>query len=249
MADVVSAEALLEQAYTALERVRTTQFATIRSIAGVLAERIGKGGVVHVFGTGHSKAFAMELANRAGGLVPMHAMSIDDLLLRDKRVVHEIDSPQLERDEVVARELLGLYDIRSDDAAILVSNSGRNGSQVEMALQLKARGLPVVCVSSIAHTTQVTSRHSSGKRLFEVADHVIDNCTPYGDALFAHSQLDARVCALSSITGAVIAQALTAEMIRALLDGGHKVPVLISANVDGSDAHNAALRKKYAGRI
>jgi uncharacterized phosphosugar-binding protein len=246
---VVHAEAVFEVLSNSILKVKETQLNTLKTVARMFAERIQDDGVIHIFGTGHSKAFAMELSNRAGGLVPMHAMSIDDLMRYGKRDVDDINDPTLERDPNVARELLACYDIRDADAVILVSNSGRNGSMVEMAIQLKQRGLPVVCVTSLAHTTQVTSRHPSGKRLFEVADYVIDNCTPYGDAALADERLSTKVCSLSSITGAVIAQVLTAEMTQCLLAAHYPVPVLMSANVDGADAHNETLRQKYEGRI
>lgn len=246
---MVHAGAVFEVLSNAILQVKETQLNTVRTVAHLLAERIQEEGVIHIFGTGHSKAFAMELSNRAGGLVPMHAMSIDDLMRYGKRNADDINDPTLERDPDVARELLECYDIRNEDGVILVSNSGRNGSMVEMAIQLKQQGLPVICVTSLAHTTQVTSRHPSGRRLFEVADYVIDNCTPFGDAALADERLSTKVCSLSSITGAVIAQVLTAEMTKCLLDADYPVPVYMSANVDGADVHNETLRQKYAGRI
>jgi uncharacterized phosphosugar-binding protein len=246
---MVHAEGVFEALSKSIVEVKESQLHTIRTVAHLLADKIQHDGVIHIFGTGHSKAFAMELSNRAGGLVPMHAMSIDDLMRFGKRTVDDINDPTLERDANVALELLECYDIRDTDAAILVSNSGRNGSMVEMAIQLKHRGLPVVCVTSLAHTTQVTSRHPSGKRLFEVADYVIDNCSPFGDAALHDDRLATKVCSLSSITGAVIAQVLTAEMTKCLLESGFPVPVFMSANVDGADSHNEAVRKKYEGRL
>lgn len=213
-----------------------------------LAEVIVNGGVVHIFGTGHSKAFAMEMSNRAGGLVPMHMMSIDDLW-RSKNAPDDIHDPSIERDPAVAHDLLQLYDIRPEDGVIIVSNSGRNGALVEMALLMKQRGLPLICVTSLAHTQSVTSRHPSGKRLFEVADVVIDNCGPIGDALLEAPELATRVCSISSVTGAVIAQCLTAEITRNLIEAGVEVPILMSANVDGADEFNQRLTARYAGRI
>jgi uncharacterized phosphosugar-binding protein len=243
-----SAEAFFRMAREAVDRVERTQLSGIRRAADLLAPRLFDGGVVHVFGTGHSRAFAMELSSRAGGLVPFHAMALDDLATKGSRPMEDVLDPALERDPAVARELLGLHDVRPEDAFVVVSNSGRNGSTVEMAMAAGERGLPVVAVTSLDHTRVVTSRHPSGKRLFEVADVVIDNAAPLGDAVLELGG-GARVCALSSITGAVIAQALTAEIARRYIDAGRVPPVLLSANVDGADERNAMLREPYEGRI
>jgi uncharacterized phosphosugar-binding protein len=248
MADGPSAEAFFEVARRALEQVERTQLQDIRKAAEILASRMLAGGVVHVFGTGHSEAFAMEMAGRAGGLAPVHAMTLKDLALRGTRPFDDVIDPTLERDPTVARELLSLYDVREEDAFVVVSNSGRNGSTVEMALAAREEGFPVVAVTSLDHSRQVSSRHPSGKRLFEVADVVIDNGAPFGDAVL---EVDGgvRVCAVSSLTGAYIAQALTAEIARRYMDSGEEPPVLVSANVDGSDERNAELRRRYEGRI
>lgn len=244
----VSAETFFAEALKAVEFVRSTQMENIRRAAGILADRLLRGGVVHVFGTGHSRAFAMEMAGRAGGLAPVHAMALEDLALRGVRPAGDLEDPTLERDPEVGRQVLRLYDIRPEDAFVVVSNSGRNGSTVELALTAKRHGHPVVAVTSMQHTTRVTSRHPSGKRLFEVADVVIDNGAPFGDAL-----LDAgdgiRVCSVSSITGAFIAQGITAEIVRRYREAGKVPPVFVSANVDGADEHNEQLRQAYAGRI
>ena len=246
---MVSAEAFFQQVEISLNQLMQTQVDTIKSSAKILAKCIQANGVVHVFGSGHSRAFAMELSNRAGGLVPMHAMSFDDLLRRGVKELDDIRDPSIERDPNIAHQLLQLYDIRENAAAILVSNSGRNGALVEMALLLRKRGIPLIVVTSMEHTSQVTSRHPSGKRLFELADFVIDNCGPLGDAILDDDALATKVCSISSVTGAVIAQCLTAEITKNLIAQGVEVPVLISANIDGADEHNAKIRGLYAGRI
>lgn len=244
----VSATDYFAAAWDAALRVKDSQFDAVRQASVLLAERMRAGGVVQLFGTGHSRSFCMEMAGRAGGLVPMHAMYLGDLALSGRYPVGEVRDPAFERRSDVARELLELYDIRPEDAFIVVSNSGRNGATVEMALLARERKLPVVVVTSLAHTTAVASRHPSGKRLFELADIVIDNCAPYGDAV-----LDAgpglKVCAVSSVTGAVIAQALTAEIVAQYRQHGEEPPVLVSANLDGADDHNARIRARYGSRI
>lgn len=244
----LSAMEFFAVARDAITQVQTTQVDAIQRASAVLAERMRSGGVVQLFGTGHSRAFCMEMAGRAGGLVPTHAMYLGDLALSGRYPVEEMRDPAFERRPEVARELFDLYDVRAEDALVVVSNSGRNGSTVEMALIAIEKKLPVVVVTSMAHTSAVASRHPSGKRLFELGDVVIDNCAPLGDAVLDMGQ-GAKICAVSSVSGAVIAQALTAEIAAQYQRHGEKPPVLVSANVDGADDFNIQLRAQYGSRI
>ncbi|MEW8978700.1 MAG: SIS domain-containing protein [Symbiobacterium sp.] len=245
----ISAEVFYKAADEAIARLKATQLPQIKKAGEILAEAILKGGVIQVFGTGHSKAFAMEMAGRAGGLVPAHAIEEDILFLNGVYPVEERKNPYLEREPKIAHQILAQYDIRPEDAFIIVSNSGRNGSTVEMAAEVKRRGHKLVVVTSMAHTTAVTSRHPSGKKLYEFADVVIDNCGPMGDALLEVEGQPIKVCAISSITGALIAQGITAEIVGHLVAAGQTPPVYISANVDGADEHNEALKARYGDRI
>lgn len=244
----VSASEFFAVARDAIAQVERTQTDAIKRASVLLAERICGGGVVQVFGTGHSRSFAMEMAGRAGGLVPVHAMYLADLALSGRYRAEEMRDPSFERRPEIARELFGLYDVRPEDAFVVVSASGRNGSTVEMALIAAERRLPVVAVTSMAHTSAVSSRHPSGKRLFELGDVVIDNCAPFGDAVLDTGK-GAKMCAVSSATGAVIAQALTAEIAARYHERGDEPPVLVSANIDGADLHNARVRAQYGARI
>ncbi|RIV26463.1 sugar isomerase domain-containing protein [Alicyclobacillaceae bacterium I2511] len=246
---MVSADEVYHGTVSILDKIRETQFSRITAVAEKFAESIEKGGVIHIFGTGHSKAFAMEMSNRAGGLVPMHMMSIDDLLRRGDLQLNDMKDPSIERTPQIANQLLDIYEIQSEDAALIISNSGRNGALVEMARLFKQKGMFVAGVTSMSHSTQVTSRHPSGKRLFEMVDLVIDNYGPLGDAFLSDPRLDAKVCSVSSISGAFIAQCLTAEITRALLQRNQTVSVLMSANLDGADERNEALVARYKGRI
>jgi len=226
----------------------------------IMASCLSNDGVVQSFGTGHSQAFAMEIAGRAGGLIPTHAINLVDLVLFGVRPVSELGGPQFERDETVADQLYGLYDIRRQDAFIIASNSGANGSIVGLALKAKQAGHPVIAVTSLQHSQGVVSKHSSGKRLFEIADVVLDNLAPYGDATIDvddgianadHGTPDAgiRMGAVSSITAAYLAQLLTVGTAVKLRAAGIEPPIYLSANIPGGDEHNQALEKLYGARI
>ncbi len=204
----------------------------------LLVSAVRRGGVIQAFGTGHSQAFAMEVAGRAGGLIPTHAIVLRDVVLRGTR----------ERDESVADELYGLYSFDPADVFVIASNSGVNGSIVGLALRAKAEGHPVVAVTSLEHTNAVEPKHSSGRRLSEIADLVIDNRAPYGDATIELGD-GLAAGAVSSITAAYIAQLLTLGTAQRLRDAGEVPPLYRSANIPGGDTHNDALKARYGERI
>jgi uncharacterized phosphosugar-binding protein len=230
-----------------LERVVQTQGEAIHRAASIFADAIDRGGVVHAYGSGHSKAFAMELANRAGGLVPMNRLDIVDLILAGWPA-EQVLKPDFELDPEVGPALLGCYRIESNDVFIIASNSGVNPSIVGMALRVKDLNHQLVAVTSLEHTSQVPSLDSSGKKLYELADVVIDNCGPLGDALLELPG-GGKACSISSLSGALIGQMLTAETIGILLERAHQPPILISANVPGGREADEKLRQQYAGRI
>jgi uncharacterized phosphosugar-binding protein len=215
----------------------------------LIATAIENGGVLQAFGTGHSEAFAMEIAGRAGGFIPSHQIALRDLVLLGARTDTSIlAGAALERDGGVIDELYDLYEIHPADVFLIASNSGVNSSIVGLALRAKADGHPVIAVTSLEHTNAVAPKHPSGKRLAEVADVVIDNLAPYGDASIGLGD-GLRVGPVSSITAAYVAQLLTigaAERIRA---NGVVPPMYVSANIPGGDEHNDVLEKQYGARI
>ncbi|MTI65523.1 MAG: SIS domain-containing protein [Firmicutes bacterium] len=246
---MINSNAFFKNVEKNIEKLKYTQKDNIIEAAKILTDRLLDDGVVHIFGTGHSKCFAMEMCNRAGGLVPMHRITLDDLALKGIIKGVDLKDPTLERRTDVAYKLWNLYKIQKNDAFIIVSNSGRNGSIVEFASIVKERKMPLIVVTSLKHTESVDSRHPSGKKLYQYGDVVIDNCGPKGDALIPLEGIDIKACSVSSITGGFIAQALTAEIIKGYLDKNINPPILISFNVDGADEHNQKLLKKYEGRI
>lgn len=209
------------------------------------------GGVLQAFGTGHSQAFAMEIAGRAGGLIPTHAIALRDLVLRGSREPGVLLGGTLERDESVAEELFGLQELHPADVFLIASNSGVNGSIVGMALEAKKAGHPVIAVTSLEHTAAVSPKHSSGLRLSEIADVVLDNRAPYGDTTVGLDDQDAAptVGAVSSITAAYLAQLLTLGVAERLQSQGEAPPLYLSANVPGGDEHNTVLKQRYGTRI
>lgn len=225
----------------------STQRENIAAAAALVADALAADGVVQAFGTGHSQALSMEIAGRAGGLVPTNMLAIRDIVIYGGDRAADVDR-LVERDPAVAHRIYELAEVHPEDVFVIGSNSGGNGSIVEMAQLVRDRGHKLIAVTSLQHSRTITSRHPSGKRLFELADVVIDNCAPYGDALLPLPE-GGSVCAVSSITSALAAQMMLAEVMARQLAAGVTPQVYISANVPGGDEHNDALEARYEGRI
>lgn len=191
----------------------------------------------------------MEIAGRAGGLVPTNKIAIRDVVTLGDASRDVLFDPFLERDPAIAYQLYDLAAPRPEDVFVIASNSGVNGCVVEMAQLVTRHGHKLVAVTSSKHTAQSTSRHPSGLRLIDFADVVLDNGAPHGDALLPLPSGGGKVCAISSISAALLAQMVVAEVVRRLEEAGEQAPVYLSANVTGGDDHNQRLEARYAGRL
>ena len=248
MVATVSAESYVSALTPILETVSTQALGPVKQAADLVVTSLRNGGVLQAFGTGHSESLAMEIAGRAGGLVPSNRISLRDVVLLGGESPEVLTNGILERDPEVAQRLYDLARPHADDLFVIASNSGVNGSVVEMARIVKQHGHPLIAVTSLAQTSALESRHASGTKLVDHADVVLDNGAPYGDALLDLPD-GGKVCAVSSITAALLAQMLGAEVTRRLLEAGESPPVYLSANIPGGDDHNRNLEERYAGRI
>lgn len=242
-------ELFWHEASAVAERVYKSQADAIRQAGRLCADCIERDGVIQAYGTGHSRAFAMELAGRAGGLVPVNRIDLIDLALRANWPLGRVVSPEIERDLEAGQAILSCYRIEPQDVFIIASNSGINAAIVEVALRARQHGHTLVAVTALEHSRRVASRHPSGKKLYELVDIAIDNCAPFGDALLDLPGGQGKACAISSVTGALIGQMLTAETIGNLITRGIEPPVFLSANIPGGIEQGQKLRARYAGRI
>jgi len=231
----------LEFVMSKLKEVQETQSGNIEKAADLIVESCKKGGRFYVFGSGHSHMVAEELYIRAGGLAYVKGILPPELML------HEMPnkSTYLERLDGYAKSILDLYKVNKDDTIMVVSNSGRNNVPVEMCLYSKEIGASVIALTSLKHSTQVESRHKSGKNIYEIADVVIDNCAEKGDAAFYVEGFNIPTGPTSDATGIAIAQAIIVTVIDKLVKEGIDVPVFKSSNLDGADEYNNELFNKY----
>ncbi len=230
----MSAEAYIAEIRKLIDNVERTQMASIKEAARLITEAILRDRPIYVFGAGHSHLVACDVFARAGGLA--HMQVIGDLGLDFGSGANRQSG--FERLPGYAKCVIPDYDIVPGDVMIVVSQSGRNPAPVEMALEAKARGATVIALTSMPHTTSVTAANPAGKRLFEVADLVLDNGCPAGDALVRLPGLVAPVGPGSTVIGALILQAIVTQVAQNLLDRGCTPAVAISGNLPEGKEHN-----------
>lgn len=218
-----------------------TQEDAMRSAAKRIAECIVKGGRFFTIGTGHSHMVGEEFYARAGGLACTRLVAPMELTLGE----HPQKSTNIERIAAYADVVIAQYGIRTGDAVLISSNSGRNGMLVELALKLRALGAITIAFTNLKHSQSVTSRHVSGKKLCGLCDFVIDNCGEVGDASIALEGVRGKMGASSSIIGMYMAQTLSMYIAQALVELGAEAPVFLSSNLDAGDAWNEGLMKQY----
>lgn len=238
-----TAKRYFDHAQNKLSQVMEREMPNIQKAADFVTQSCKQGGKFYLFGSGHSHMIAEELYLRAGGLALVHAILPPELML------HEMPnkSTYLERLEGYAQAMADLYRLDEKDTIMVISNSGRNAVPVEMCLAAKAKGAKVIAMTSMKHTVACASRHSSGKKMYEVADVTIDNCAEPGDAAFPIEGLDSCIGPTSSVTGITIAQALVCQVVDNLVREGITPPVFKSSNADGGDEHNQRIFDEYYG--
>ena len=236
----------IEKLQLVLERIKSEQAKNIREAGMVVADSLAAGGIIHTFGTGHSHLIADEAFFRAGGIAAVNPI-LDERLIFLRGA---LESTRTEQESGFAHHLLSQEDVKSIDSGIVISNSGRNAAPIEMALEMKMLGLKVIAITNLEQSSSSTPRHSSGKRLFEVADVVIDNCVPPGDALLELPGLESRIGPSSTVAGAAIINSIIIEAVTELLKRGEPVPVLPSTNTEGvSEQKLSDLLRRYQSRI
>lgn len=219
----------------------TSQEENLQAIASVIADQVVAGGKLFTIGTGHSHMVGEEFYARAGGLACTQLIAPMELTLGE----HPIKSTQIERIKDYAQVIFTQYPITSQDVLLISSNSGRNGLPVELAIECQRRGIKTIAFTNLKHSQNVTSRHNSGKRLYEVCDYVIDSCGVIGDALMEVPGTRGKMGASSSIIGMFMAQCLSMLIAAELSKRNMEPPVFLSANVDAGDEWNQSIMQQY----
>lgn len=201
---------------------------------------------VFIFGCSHAGILAEEVFYRTGGLAVINPIFFPGFMLNTRPITM---TSQLERVDGLAKVILKENKVKSGDVLIIHSVSGRNNVPVEMAILAKEMGITTIAITNTAYSSVVTSRHLSGKRLFEVCDIVIDNKGAVGDASVELKGLPEKIGPTSTAVGAAIVNALVIETVGKMMEDGKVPPVFLSANLDGGDEHNKRIFEEYAEQI
>ena len=231
-----------------LDHIEATQMVAIAKASSICAGAIAHGGFVHLFGTGHSRIPVEEMFPRYGsypGFNPIGELS----MTFHTQVVGANGQRQamfIERVEGLGDVILGNFTYGPSDAFMVFSASGRSAVPIEVAAGARARGLEVIAVTSIAESEAQPATHSSGTRLVDHADVVIDVGTPPGDSLVDVPELDTPVGPGSTLAYAAIVNEIKVQTAELLVARGAMPDVITAASVVGPDRSQALFDGAYA---
>lgn len=229
-------------------QILETQLTNIQVAADRITQSLMGGGVVHLFGIGHSFTPSKEAFFRKGGLVPVNPI-YDANLLGPFGGVSKIIA--LERLEDYGRIIFEGHDVRPGEVFVQFSITGASSLTVEIALEAKRRGLFTIAVTNVAYSRELPAKHSNGKHLYEVVDLVIDNCGKVGDATIEVPGWNngMRAGATATITAMVIWNMTFLQVIENYIQAGKKPPVIIPTTFEGAAEWNQELFDQYRSRL
>jgi uncharacterized phosphosugar-binding protein len=230
-----------------LQEVRDTQTEAIGRAAEACAQSIAAGKLVFSFGTGHGSLPALEMFPRTGTIVGFRPIVEStmiafhhvwgDMGARQYRFIHAVEG--------YGKAILGSHQLDPADTMVLFSHSGVNAVILDIALGAKEKGMTVVGVTSVPHSSASPARHSSGRKLYEVADLVIDTRASLADASIRIDGLDAPVGANSTSITIAIAHAIVSATAEKLVARGVEPFVMVNPNTAGKESANAANDRNY----
>jgi len=218
---------LIEQYFKALqEKINeiNEDIVPIQQAAKVCADAMEKGGVIHIFDSGHM--ISHELIFRAGGLAALSPLSFSLNVNNVVRTRETLPSPPGNKLSFNYIEHVFETDqLRPGDVLFVGSVSGKTPNVIEVAIQARNHGLTVIAVTALAYSSKLDSEHPSGKHLYEVADLVLDNHAPFGDAMLEVEGIDYPICPASGIGAATVLWAVCAGIVEEMLSRG-KIPTV-----------------------
>jgi uncharacterized phosphosugar-binding protein len=222
-----------------LARAREQNAPTLKKLGALVGQSVASGGVIHTFGSGHSEVIGREIIGRAGGLVCVSGLFdptggfIENMVGYGTKIAERYDRQ---------------YGLLAGETIIVISNSGKNSSPIEVALYAKEKGLTVIGLTCVAMSKTAPTVHPGGRKLHEVCDHVLDNLGLPGDAIAPVTD-GVMAGPTSTLIGATLLNLLMLETIDWLKTGGHALPILRSQNMPDAIEYNRSLGAKYKGRL
>ena len=164
----------VEQRFAVMKQEREP----LEQAARLLFEAEKEHHTIYTFGSGHSHMIGQDIYARAGGYAKVYPINEIEMTL----ATHPTKSTTLERTAPMRDVLDAIYTIEAGDVLLVTSNSGRNPLVIEYTMRAREKGARIIVITSLSHSKTIASRHESGLRLFELADVILDNHAPYGDA-------------------------------------------------------------------
>ncbi|MBO5008322.1 MAG: SIS domain-containing protein [Clostridia bacterium] len=224
-----------------LKKIKDTQKEKIASAADMISEVIVNDGIIYVFGCGHSHLIALDTFYRAGGLANVSAMLDTDLMLHNGAA----KSSKMEKMSGIASSIFERYDIKANDAIIVVSTSGKNAVPVEMALEARKNNIKTISIVSSAYFEDKKAE----PMLYQCSDIFVDNCVVHGDATLDIAGANTKMGSISTIASSFVIQSILMEGA-ALAAKSHALPpIYMSGNIDGGEEYNKELIRRYLPRI
>ncbi len=215
-----------------MQSVIDNQEAAIDAAAEICAASIGNDKLVFTFGTGHGSFAAMEMFPRTGTATGFRPI-VESTMISFHRVLGDGGARQyrfIHSQEGYGDAILAAHQLDAGDAMLIFSHSGLNAVTLDIAVGAKKQGMKLIGVTSVPHSSSTPSRHSCGKRLFELADVVIDTGVPKGDASIPVEGVKGAVGATSTSIAIAIGQAINAVTVEKLASQGKKPFIMVSPN-------------------
>jgi uncharacterized phosphosugar-binding protein len=240
-------EDYMQGARRIIDRIEQSQMENIERAAEVCFQSISQGCVVHLFGSGHSRMAVEEMYPRYGSFAGFHPM-VELSLTNHHAVVGSNGQRQamfLENVEGLGDVILSNFHFGKHDSMILFSHSGTSNVVVDIALHMRERGIPTIAVTSVAHSQATAAKHSSGKKLYELVDIVIDNCAVPGDAMVKIPDLGTPVGPGSTIGNTIAVNLIKCKVAKKLTEHGTPPKVLTSSIVVGNEESKRLFEASY----
>lgn len=231
-----------------IQTIQNEESENMQKCVEMLCECILNKYSIYTFGASHAGILSEELYYRAGGLMLFNPIFGREIMLDNEPITL---TSKMERCVGYGTLLANSkVDFKKGDILIVHSVSGRNPVTLEIAIEAKKNGAKIIAITNVSYSKSVSSRHPSGKRLFELADIILDNHGDIGDACVTIDGLEQKVSPTSTVVGALMLNAIVAALAQKLVDSGmKKPPIFYSANLDGGDALNNKLYQEYKDSI
>ncbi|MFC0524946.1 SIS domain-containing protein [Pontibacillus salicampi] len=229
-----------------LDQMMEKQASVLEESARLMVDTIQAGNSLYLFGASHAGIFTEDAFYRAGGMALFNPIFSPSLMLNVRPVT---TTSKMERLEGQGHILLDSKPVQKGDVLFIHSVSGRNPVAIDMALAAQEKEMKVLALTNLSYSKSVESRHSTGKRLFEVSDFIIDNLGEPGDASVSIDSIPQKAAPTSTITGSFVIHSIVLYMISIMEERGLDIPIFRSANIDGGDEYNKEMMEKHADQI